>query len=310
MGMVSSVTPKLPRVSIVLAFFNAEPTLGPAILSIINQSYPNWELILLDDGSTDNSLEVARRFEDPRIRIVADGRNLKLARRLNQGVMLSRGDYIARMDADDISYPARIETQLQYLKEHPHIDLVASRVVIFETNGRIVGTYPFREKHADICRRPWAGFYLPHPTWMGKAAWFRINPYNARTLKAQDQELLLRTYDKSRFASVPEILLGYHKNQLSLKNIMIGRYLYSRMLIDKAKRQNKPFFALGIFEQALKFMIEVGAIVSGLNYKVLKHRALPVSDTEMRDWENVWNSCRRESTPMLHKKDEENLTNC
>lgn len=284
---------KTPRVSIVLAFFNAGQTLASAIRSIVKQTYPQWELILLDDGSTDNSLSIARRFDDSRIRIVADGKNYKLPQRLNQGVALSRGKYIARMDADDIAYPSRIETQLKFLQEHPHIDIVASRVIIFEAHGKIVGTYPFRQEHADICRRPWAGFYFPHPTWMGKTSWFKRYPYNVLTFKTQDQDLLLRTYDNSQFACVPEILLGYRKNNLSLRNMLTGRYLYSRMLIKKAFNRNKPYFALGIFEQALKFTIEAFAIVSGMGYKVLKHRALPVSDIEVKKWETVWDSCKR-----------------
>jgi glycosyltransferase involved in cell wall biosynthesis len=283
---------KTPRVSIVLAFFNAEQTLEPAIRSIIKQSYPHWELILLDDGSTDNSLVIAKHFEDSRIRVVADGKNLKLPSRLNQGISLSRGKYIARMDADDIAYPSRIETQLKFLDKHPYIDLVASRVIIFEAQGKIVGTYPYRKRHSDICKRPWAGFYLPHPTWMGKSSWFKCNPYNVLTSKTQDQELLLRTYDNSKFACVPEILLGYRKSNLSLRNIFIGRYLYSRMLIKKAFSRNRMYFALGIVEQALKLGIEAFAIVSGMNYKILKHRALPVSDADLKKWEAVWESCR------------------
>ena len=285
-----------PRVSIVLAFLNAERTLEPAIRSIVKQSYPHWELILLDDGSVDKSLDIAKRFEDGRIRIVADGKKLRLPYRLNQGVKLSRGEYIARMDADDIAYPSRIETQLKFLEKHPHIDLVASRVIIFDAQGQIVGTYPFRQKHSDICKRPWAGFYFPHPTWMGKSSWFRCNPYNVLTPKTQDQELLLRTYERSCFACIPEILLGYRKSRLSLRTILTGRYLYSRMLIEKAFCQNRFFFALGIFEQALKFMIEAFAIVSGMNYKVLRHRALPVSCADIKNWEDVWNSCQSQSS--------------
>jgi glycosyltransferase involved in cell wall biosynthesis len=283
---------KTPRVSIVLSFFNAEQTLEPAIRSIIKQSYPHWELILLDDGSTDNSLVIAQHFADSRIRVVADGKNLKLPFRLNQGISLSRGKYIARMDADDIAYPSRIKTQLKFLEKHPCIDLVASRVIIFEAQGKIVGTYPYRKRHSDICKRPWAGFYLPHPTWMGKSSWFKCNPYNVLTSKTQDQELLLRTYDNSKFACVPEILLGYRKSNLSLRNIFIGRYLYSRMLIKKAFSRNRMYFALGIVEQALKLGIEAFAIVSGMNYKILKHRALPVSDVDIKKWEGVWESCR------------------
>ena len=131
---------------------------------------------------------------------------------------------------------------------------------------------------------------------MGKSSWFRSNPYNVLTFKAQDQELLLRTYRKSHFACVPEILLGYRKSHLSLRNMLTGRYLYSRMLIEQAFRQNRFIFALGAFEQTLKFMIEAFAVVSGLNYKVLRHRALPVPVADIKYWENVWNTCRRQPT--------------
>ena len=285
---------KYPRVSILLPFFNAEQTLGPAIRSIIQQSYPHWELILIDDGSTDHSLAMVKRFDDPRIRVVSDRRNLKLPRRLNQGVKLSRGKYIARMDADDVAYPARIETQLQFLEHNPQIDMVASRVIIFNAQGNIVGTYPFKQTHADICRRPWAGFYFPHPTWMGKSSWFKLNPYDELSYKTQDQELLLRTFAKSRFACVPEILLGYRQDEISLRKILVGRYAYSRMLIKTAFHQNKIYLSLGIVEQLLKFVVDAFAIVTGMNYKVLKHRALPVTRQEMMNWKNVWNTvCRR-----------------
>ena len=145
---------KYPRVSILLPFFNAEQTLGPAIRSIIQQSYPHWELILIDDGSTDHSLEKAKRFDDSRIKIVADGRNLKLPRRLNQGVKISRGRYIARMDADDVTYPDRIETQLQFLERNPQIDVVASRVDHIQCTGKDRGNLSLP---ADACR------HLPPP---------------------------------------------------------------------------------------------------------------------------------------------------
>lgn len=281
-----------PIVSIGMSVFNCESTLGQAIRSILQQTYDNWELILIDDGSQDKTVAVANRYQDRRIRIIVDGKNKRLAARLNQAVRESRGKYFARMDADDIAYPSRLKAQVQFLEDHPEIDLVGSRVMIFSGKGRITGTYPFKKNHAEICSRPWAGFYLPHPTWMGNTVWFRQNPYNISTPKAQDQELLLRTYEHSRFACLPEILLGYRKSKLSLRTLLTGRYYYSRMLIQKAVNEKQYFFAFGVLEQMVKFMVETFAITTGLNYRVLQHRAVSVSRRELEIWEKVWKTCR------------------
>ena len=277
-----------------MSVFNAEDTLAAAIRSIVGQSYANWELILIDDGSTDRSLDIARGFVDSRIRIIADGKNLKLPVRLNQGVVMSRGIYVARMDADDVSYPERLMTQVEFLESHPEIDLLGSKVLIFSENGCVVGTYPFRDSHERICSRPTAGFYLPHPTWMGKSEWFRQNPYNPSIPKAQDQELLLRTHTFSRFACLPEIMLGYRKADLSLKTILAGRFLYSRMLLSKAISEKRHALVFGVLEQAIKFIMEIFAISTGLNYRILQHRALPISGSEAGKWERVWRDCNRE----------------
>lgn len=281
-----------PLVSIGMSVFNCESTLAQAIRSILQQTYDNWELILIDDGSQDKTVAVANRYQDRRIRIIVDGKNKRLAARLNQAVRKSRGKYFARMDADDIAYPSRLKAQVQFLEDHPEIDLVGSRVMIFSGKGRITGTYPFKKNHAEICSRPWAGFYLPHPTWMGNTVWFRQNPYNTFTPKAQDQELLLKTYEHSRFACLPEILLGYRKSKLSLRTLLTGRYYYSRMLIQKAVNEKQYFFAFGVLEQMVKFMVETFAITTGLNYRVLQHRAVAVSRRELEIWEKVWKACR------------------
>ena len=277
-----------PLVSIGMSVFNCESTLGQAIRSILQQTYDNWELILIDDGSQDKTVAVANRYQDRRIRIIVDGKNKRLAARLNQAVRESRGKYFARMDADDIAYPSRLKAQVQFLEDHPGIELVGSRVMIFSGKGRIIGTYPFKKNHAEICSRPWAGFYLPHPTWMGNTVWFRQNPYNISIPKAQDQELLLRTYEQSRFFCLPEILLGYKKSKLSLRTLLTGRYYYSRMLIQKAVNEKQYFFAFGVLEQMVKFMVETFAITTGLNYRVLQHRAVSVSGRESEIWEKVW----------------------
>ncbi|MCW1511070.1 glycosyltransferase family 2 protein, partial [Acinetobacter baumannii] len=97
-------------ISIGIPFYNAENFLANAIQSVINQSFKDWELILVDDGSTDKSLDIAREFEkkDNRIKVISDGLNLKLPARLNQIITISKYDFIARMDADDIMHPDRL----------------------------------------------------------------------------------------------------------------------------------------------------------------------------------------------------------
>ena len=115
-----------PRVTIALPVYNGGATLKLAVHSVLQQSFTDWELIILDDASTDNSLEVMRSFDDPRIRLVEGEHNLGLSARLNMAVDMACGDYFARMDQDDISLPLRLGKQLGYLQKHGEVDLLAT----------------------------------------------------------------------------------------------------------------------------------------------------------------------------------------
>lgn len=283
-----------PLISIGMPVYNCEDSLVPAILSLINQRYTNWEAILIDDGSKDHTVCLANRFRDKRIRVFSDGRNLGLPERLNQAITMGKGKYFARMDGDDIAYPERFKTQVNFLEKYPEIDLVGTRIIIFDGQGRALGSYPFRQTHTEICRRPWSTFHLPHPTWMGKMDWFRFHPYRTDLKKAQDQELLLRTYQKSQFACLPDILLGYRKRSLSLKTILAGRFLFSRELLRKAFHEKQYFLVFGAVEHAMKAVIDTVAISTGLNYRMLRHRAIPVGQAAENRWSEVWNDCNKE----------------
>jgi glycosyltransferase involved in cell wall biosynthesis len=268
---------------------NCEKTIDQAIYSIIWQTYTAWELLIIDDGSSDNTVEIAGGYDDPRIKIIADGKKRQLAKRLNQAVKLSNGEFFARMDADDVAFPERIERQVKFLTKNDDVDIVGSRVLIFDNKGNIVGTYPYKETHDAICRRPWAGFYLPHPTWMGRKSWFLKFPYRESMPKAQDQDLLLRSYHASRFACMPEYLHGYRVEDVSLKKILMGRWLFIGSLYRVGrKRKSWPLY-YGILEQLAKSLYDVFAILSGLKYRMMKHRALPVDETVSDKWKQLWN---------------------
>lgn len=200
----------LPLVTVAMPIYNAGEFLRLAVLSVVRQTYSHWELLIVDDGSTDNALEHISDIEDARIRIIRDGFNKGLAARLNECIALARGQYFARMDQDDVSYPERFAMQIARLQSDLTLDLVAVRAIAINEKDQPMGLLPYALSHKEICACPWRGFYLPHPSWMGKTQWFRDHHYAAPgPYFCEDQELLLRSYAVSRFATIDEVLFAY-----------------------------------------------------------------------------------------------------
>ena len=207
---------ELPLVTVAMPIYNAGKYLRFAVLSIVNQTFTNWELLIIDDGSTDNALQDIAHIKDERIRILRDGINRGLAARLNEAIDLARGQYFARMDGDDVSYPERFERQLSVLKNKPELDLVATRAITIDESNKTIGLFPYAISHKEICAKPWRGFYFPHPTWMGKIEWFRRYRYSVPSpYCCEDQELILRSYNKSQFATLDEILFAYRLRDIT-----------------------------------------------------------------------------------------------
>jgi glycosyltransferase involved in cell wall biosynthesis len=278
-----------PFLSIGLPIYNCATTLDGAIRSILNQTFRNWELLLIEDGSTDETADLARRYADPRIRIFADGKHLGLVARLNQAISLSQGTYFARMDGDDVSYPERMALQVGYLEKHPEIDLLGAGILVFGRDGKALGTREIHITHEEICRRPWAGFYLPHPTWVGRIEWFRKHLYRCQAVRCEDQDLLLRTYDGSHFAALPEIVLGYREERLSLGKLLRGRSSFVRSAFREGSLRRKYWMGVGaLLEQMLKGLTDCVAIGTGLEYRILRHRALPIDGVAQRRWNEIW----------------------
>lgn len=289
--MVSLMTIcNFPQVSVGMAVRNCENTIAMAVRSILRQSYRDWELTVIDDGSTDRTAEIARGFDDSRIRVLADGEHHGLSRRLNGAIQLSNGKYFARMDGDDVAYPERFDRQVRYLEEHSEVDLLGTGILVFKANGHPLGTRAIRHSHEEICLRPWAGFYLPHPSWMGRSGWFRQYLYRPEATRMEDQDLLLRSYRTSRFASLPEILMGYREESFSLRKALRTRFHFVKLFGESLFRKNvhRSFALRGMAEHTMKAMAEMVAVASGQVYRVLRHRALPLSPADVTRWEQVW----------------------
>lgn len=230
----------MPLVTVVLPALNAEHTIAQAISSVLVQTLPDFELLVIDDGSSDCTSRIVSAFRDGRIRLISDGRRLGLARRLNQGIALSSGKYLARMDSDDICFPDRFAKQVEYLETHPSVDLLAARAVAFNERAGAIRILPFRETHEAICARPWLGFYMPHPTWMGRLEWFRKYQYRLpEVLRAEDQELLLRSFDSSRFHCLDEVLLAYREGPIAFRKRLTARLhlMAAQVRVFAAKRE-------------------------------------------------------------------------
>lgn len=221
---------QIPVITVALPIYNAEKTLKRAVESIINQSFQQWELLLLDDGSTDASLALAAGFSDSRIRCVSDGQNKGISFRLNQAVQMARGRYFCRMDADDISFPERLASQFRYMEAHPLVDLVSASIVTFDRTGQLGGVVRVAHDHQDICARPWNGFHFPHPTWFGRISWFRLHAYSSSADGSEDQLLLYSTHQCSTFAGMHEVLLGYRDDRTSFSRMLRRRLSFWRAI--------------------------------------------------------------------------------
>ena len=224
---------KAMKVTIGISFFNSEATLEDAVRSVFAQTFKDWELILIDDGSTDRSLSIARSILDRRVSVLRDGRNLGPASRLDQIADLANGEYIARMDADDMMHPMRIEKQVRWLDARPDVDLLDTALYTIDSRNKPLGIRGC-DKFEVTPRHCIAQGLLNQPSILGRAEWMRRNRYNAGYKRAEDYELWCRAVAKGdcRFARLPEPLLFYREEG----SIRLRKVLDTQTFMRRAMR--------------------------------------------------------------------------
>lgn len=278
-----------PNITIAMPFYNSAPTLELSVRSLLNQGYGDFELLLCDDGSDDRGLEIAQGFRDPRVLVLSDRRRLRLATRLNQCIDRARGKYFARMDADDLAYPDRLARQLEFLESHPEIDLCSAGAMVFGKNGRPLWRFSPAGQHAAIIRAPFLGFPLWHPLWMGRIEWFRRWRYDESAWLGQDQELLLRSYRESRFANLPQVLLGYRRERVTLKKLFRYKLLYIHYVCKQPGIAADTWDKLQLLAvSGARFAANCAAQLGGIEHRLGHQAAKAPTAAELAEWRSLW----------------------
>ena len=246
----------LSLVSVIMPVYNGAMYLNEAITSILDQTYTNFEFIIINDGSTDDSEEIILSFDDSRIIYIKNPENYKLIKTLNIGFSLAKAKYIARMDADDISHPDRLQKQVQFLDENQEYGLIGTGVNLLHGANKSQLLY-----HTDHASLKFAlAFYCPfiHPCVMIRKSIVENMEvvFDERFVHAEDYELWTRLAFKTKMANLPECLLDYrvHDAQISSQH-----YVFQTELADEIRRKYLTFYfneSVKDFEYVFKLNVE------------------------------------------------------
>jgi glycosyltransferase EpsE len=246
------------KLSVIMPVYNGMPYVSKAIESILNQTFRDFEFIIIDDGSTDGTADVLHQFyeKDPRIKIFTFNENKGRGYCLAYGVSVAKGELIARMDADDISLPYRFEKQIKYLDEN-YLDIIGSWVKEIDETGNFKRLIKMPVNHDEIVKAIWSCPFI-HPTILAKReSLLKAGNYDPKLRNHQDYELWFRcVMDGLRMGNVPEYLLELRKSSNSLKEKKKNAFLQVKLGLKGCKKLNLGFVAYSgvLFPLLYKFL--------------------------------------------------------
>lgn len=217
---------KSPLISVLMPVYNAEKYLSQSVQSILDQTFIDFEFIIINDGSGDSSQSILERFEkqDSRIRLFNQdnvGKNHGIAITLNKGLAHVKGKFVARMDADDIAFPTRLAKQVTFLEQNSEYVAIGSRVLLIDPDGWPIGPFAQKTDHEDIDAEHLAGSggAICHPAVMIRTETLeKLGGYTQRMKHCEDRDLFLRLAEVGKLANLPETLLKYRMHLKSVGN--------------------------------------------------------------------------------------------
>lgn len=242
-----------PKVTVLMPVYNGEEYLREAIDSILSQTFADFEFLIINDGSTDGSVEIIESYQDPRIRLFHNESNLNLRTTLNKGLKLARGEYIARMDCDDVSLPQRLAKQVKFMDLHPDIGICGSGV-------KLIGNKLIKNKNGSVWKYPEDSSTirckmifespLAHPTLIMRNNLLVKFKLNYRTTYAEDYDFLIRSSKHFSLANMAEILLFYRIHSDNISKLYKNEYL-----ISSEKIRMEQLKALGLKPKKEEFAL-------------------------------------------------------
>ena len=261
---------KSPAITVLMPVYNGAKYLNESIDSILNQTFSDFEFLIIDDESTDDSVKIIKSYDDPRIKLIVNKKNIGQSATLNKGLELARGKYIARMDQDDISMPERLKKQMEFMDECPNIGVCGSWIQHF---GKYDYLTPLELDDDSIKIKLLTNQNLAHPAVMIRKSTlvkYQLN-YDPTFTIAMDYDLWVRMFEYCSFANLPEPLLKYrtHKNQKSKISSGIS---YTEMMRVLALLLEKMDFRFNRYDLSMHYKIVTGTSLDSLNkYKVFKY---------------------------------------
>ena len=250
------------KISVIMPAYNAEKYIGEAIESILNQTYKNFEFIIINDGSTDRTEDIILSYDDPRIVYLKNKENSGIVVSLNNGLKHAKGQYIARMDADDISLPTRFEKQLKYMENNQHISVLGTGLILFGENvqeNKRVFTTDYKKSKAELLFAP----CVAHPTVMIRKEVLDKNNicYENQYLGMEDFAMWCKIATVSEITSLYECLHYYriHPQQITqnintetrkrLFNLLDERMRFIKLNLEYNEKEIFMFYCLNEIEQ-------------------------------------------------------------
>lgn len=244
---MNATMPSEPRISVVMPVYNAARYLRSAIESVLAQTYPHFELVLVDDGSTDASLAIAEEYAraDPRIRIVRNPRNLGVVQARNRA--LAEADpastYLAVFDSDDICLPNRLRMQVDFLEAHPDHAAVGGHTLVIDEDGGEIGARRYPATHAEIVRVITRYSPIAHPTAMiRRTALEAVGGYRAEYPRCHDYDLWLRMASQFKIANIDAFTLKYRISRTQGKRLHLRQSLKLTLELQRQWMLHRPFF--------------------------------------------------------------------
>lgn len=230
-----------PKVTVLMPVYNAAVFLRQAVDSTLCQSFRDFELLVIDDGSSDTTPDMLRSYVDPRLRLVTNPLNRGLIYCLNLGLELASGAYVARMDGDDVAHFDRLERQVTFLDEHPGTAMVGSWANMVDERGHAFQVVKTVTDSPDIYERLLESNQFVHTSVMFRAETVRaVGGYRLSALHAEDYDLWLRLSERYSLANIPEALVDYrvHREQISLNRLAVQRRSADRCRRDALERRD------------------------------------------------------------------------